>query len=74
MGIYESKGGASVVGYPWELCRVARQNSNFPGWLRGERPNSWNILLPQGFIESFFIVDFKEKCSLNARTEELKGP
>lgn len=73
LGIYEFWGGASVVGRPWELCLVARQGGNFPGWLCGECPNSWNILLPWGFIESFFIVDFRGKCSLNARTEELKG-
>lgn len=52
---------------------MARQNSNFPGWLCGEHPNSWNILLPRDFIESFFIVDFKGKCSLNAKMEALKG-
>lgn len=73
-GIYEFRGGASIAGHPWELSPVAWQSSNFPGWLCGACPNSWNILLPWGFIESFFIVDFKGKCSLNSRTEELKGP
>lgn len=53
---------------------MARESRNFPGRLCGEHPNSRNILILQGFMESFFIVDFKGKCSLNVRIEDLQGP
>ena len=58
LGIYEFRGGASVAGCTWELGLAAWQSSSFPGWLCGERPTSWNILLPWGFIEPFFFFFF----------------